>query len=80
MRKKEPALYEYARCIDCDFFGHHGAYCDIQQRQELCFSNVCVFFQWKAKGTLQTMCASYYWPDYDYYRDEMELRGAKRGM
>ena len=81
MRKgKRPDLYRYARCIDCAFFGHQGAHCDIQHKQELCFSEACVFFQWKATNVLQKICASYFWPDYDYYRDEMELRGMKLGI
>lgn len=67
--------WEYARCIDCVHFGNHGAFCDLQDRQELCFQKACVFFRWKKEKTLRHMDPVYFFPNYEDYWAEMELRG-----
>ena len=70
-----PDPWECARCIDCSAFGHHGAYCDLQSAQEFCFRKACVFFQWKKEKMLRHMDAGYFFPNYEDYRTEMEMRG-----
>ena len=66
---------EYARCIDCRFFGQHGAFCDLMDKQIICATEACVFFQWKQEYVLRHMDPVYFWPCFDAYRTEMQLRG-----
>ena len=73
--KKKADHWKYTRCIDCDYFGHHGAYCDLQSKQELCFRKACAFFQWKKDNVLRHMDPGYFFPNFEDYRTEMELRG-----
>lgn len=68
-------MTEYARCIDCKFFGEHGAYCSLLGREETCVSEACVFFQWKTPNRLRHMDPIYFYPHYEAYRMEMKLRG-----
>ena len=70
------SIWEYARCIDCRFFGQQGAHCDIKAEQRLCFEKACVFFQWKNENVLRHMAPIYFWPHPDAQeRAEMRLRG-----
>ena len=78
MGKASLDCLKYARCIDCRFFGTHGAYCDIQDKQELCFSEACVFFQWKKANILRHMEPGYFWPNFEYYTEELILRGMQQ--
>ena len=75
MKKSERDLWAYARCIDCDFFGHHGAHCDIARQQVVCFFKACVFFQWRQANVLREMAPVYFWPHFEHYMEEIELRG-----
>lgn len=68
-------MTEYARCIDCIFFGEHGAHCSLLGRAELCVSKACVFFQWKTPNRLRPMDPIYFYPNFEDYRMEMNLRG-----
>ena len=66
---------QYARCIDCTFFGTHGAYCDLMDCQMLCFYEACVMFQWKKENALRHMDPAYFFPFREEERTEMRLRG-----
>lgn len=72
-------LTEYARCIDCVYFGEHGAYCSLMQREEICASEACLFFQWKEQNKLREMDSIYFYPHYLEYQVEMKLRRIKVG-
>ena len=63
----------FFRCIDCSYFGSHGAFCDIQHKQVVCFDKACVFHQ--SEGRLKTLSLSYFWPCFGDYRDEIKARG-----
>lgn len=65
----------FTRCIDCLYFGEHGAYCSLMRRQEICASEACVFFQWKEQNKLREMDSIYFYPHYEAHSMEMKLRG-----
>lgn len=68
--------WEYARCIDCRFFGQHGAFCDLMDEQIVCVTKACALFQWKQENVLRHMDPIYFWPNPDAQeRVEMRLRG-----
>ena len=66
---------DFARCIDCQSFGEHGAHCSLMDREETCASEACVFFQWNTPNRLRQMDPIYFYPHYEAYRVEMQLRG-----
>lgn len=66
---------EYARCIDCMYFGNHGAHCDIQGQVAQCVSKACCFFNWKKPQDLREMDPIYFYPNFEENRREMLLRG-----
>lgn len=66
---------EYLRCIDCKFFGEHGAYCSLLDREAICITSACVFFQWKVQNKYQKMDPIYFFPKNKEDQVEMNLRG-----
>ena len=65
--------YKYLRCIDCKYFGQHGAYCDLQDKQVLCSSRSCVFCQTRER--LRKMSLAYFFPYDKNDNDELTRRG-----
>ena len=73
-RKVNANVTQYLRCADCNYFGHHGAYCDLLEKQVWCDSKACVFCQFN--GKLKELDVFCFWPP-PYHEDELEEMKAR---